>query len=543
MNSHRTATAINNVTIKVIDEATGRVDQVHRGKNSVTTTLLEGIAHYLQGYGLSNQGGLLKNNLPQFISLGTMGLNGVGEDSEGNEVQLAQMWEEDNEPVDDIITAHFPEDIPTRRRIPLLASIDGGELLHSGVELKPISNNLYYRLPANHALPATDIKTSGYNKNKIPRRNYFTHAPGFDADIRAEDVMWNLDNNERKVSGIGRPYAQLVQDYIRGYEYVAPTTLTRAETGGTGRTELQVSDVTSYRVGDQIYTRRIGEEDISGPRQVIRIDRTQNLIILQSPFDGNLRPVGTIIFIMADDKENYRRLAVGINRCGDPDCDCTCSCCNEGSSSGSPVPSPLPLECELVTHQHNRVSIQARRAFYPISRSDGMNTAETIRSIDVVYTALISLGALKAMRGNRDYLFITECGLWGQRWSGERYPNNLSIPETLRNRFKAPADLLAGYRVFPKEWSPQDMTDDMWDIPVGETQSYEGERILVTAAQRYRRRVRQLQRSIPRVGKGQVVQVEWKVQLLALDLSRDLFRQDYVTQPDEDLNTDGRTLY
>lgn len=540
MKSHKTATAINNVTIKVIDEATGRVDQVHKGQNSVTTTLLEGIAHYLQGYGFDNVGGLLKNYLPQYISLGTMGLNGVGEDSEGNAIQLAQMWEEDNEPVDDINTLHFPQDIPTRRRVPLLSSIDGGELWYNGVETKQIGDNLHYRYP--HPV-TTSISVNDSNSSiKIPRRNYFTHAPGFDADIRTEDVMWQYDNNERKKSGIGIPYAQHVDDYIRGYEYVAPTTLSFQE--NSTAVELRVADASSFRIGDLLYIRR-NETDIVGPRVIVDIDRAanQNKVFIQSAFGGGTLPAGSRVFVYIDEKENYRRQVEGINLCGNPDCNCHCSCCNVGSATGLPVPSPLPLECELVTHQHNRVPIQARRAFYPMSRTDGMNTAETVRSIDVVYTALISLGALKSMRGDRDYLFIPECGLWGTRWNGEKYPNNPDIPEILRNRYQAPAELLAGYRVFPKEWSPQDLTDDFYDVPNGEDKSYVGERILVTAAQRYRRRMRQLQRSIPRVGKGQVVQIEWKVQLLALDLSRDLFRQDYVEHTDNELNMNGRTLY
>jgi hypothetical protein len=524
MKSHKTATAINNVTIKVIDEATGCVVQKHSGQNSVTTTLLEGIAHYLQGYGLDNQGALLKNHLPRFISIGTMGLNGYKEEN-GNIIQLAQQFEIDNEPVDDINTIHFPADIPTRKIVPLLSSIDGGDLLYC--ESTPT-----FPIPISIDDPDNSVF-------KIPKRNYFTYAPGFDADIRAEDRLWELDNNERPVSGIGRPFAQHVADFVVGLDYVEPTTV-RIQATSTA-TNLQVQSTAQFRV-DDILRYRLADGTVSTnshTRVITNIDRNFNTITVASGSWGRALPIGTIIFIQtADGKENYRIQSTNNHACQqDENCTCSCPCCSGHNLESSPVPTPLPLECELVTHQFNRAKIQARRAFYPLSRTDGMNTAETIRSIDVVYTALISLGALQAFRGNNDYIFITECGLWGNRWNGEKYPNSSLIPPLLRNRYKAPADMLAGYRAFPAEWSPQDLTDNMWDT------SFAGNQVLVTAAQRYRRRMRQLQRSIPRVGKGQVVQVEWKIQLLALDLTRDLFRQDYTSRPDPEIGMEGRTLY
>jgi hypothetical protein len=491
MKSHRTATAINNVTIKVIDEATGMVVQKHSGQNSVTTTLLEGIAHYLQGYGLDHQGALLKDHIPQFISLGTMGLRGYN----------AQLFELDDSRVDELNTLHFPADVPTRKQVPRLSSIHGGEFT-----------------------------------GNVPDRNYFTHAPGFDADIRAEAVMYNLDNNERRVSGIGHPYAQIVEDFVEGYEFVEPTVLPH----GAGSTTLyvEVESSTQFRVGDEINWRTPNGQVGNPVNFITAIDHEAKELWIQNRI-GEILPAGTALFVTTNGRENYRRIDDNNkeNLCGNPGCDCTCPCCNDISEGGD-VPSPLPLECELVTHQHNRVPIIARRAFYPLSRTDGMNTAEAVRSIDVVYTALISLGALKAFRGNRDYIFITECGLWANRWNGDKYPTSDQIPASLRGKFKASADMLAGYRIFPAGWTPQDLTDNLVDI-----HNITNQPVTITPAQRYQRRMRQLQRSILRVGRGQVVQVEWKVQLLALDLSRDLFRQNYVTEPDANLTMNGRTLY
>lgn len=64
-----------NVTFRVIDEVSGRIVSEHIGHNSVTSTLISGIGHYLKGDSVLNQGfDMLKSYVPLFISLGTMGL-------------------------------------------------------------------------------------------------------------------------------------------------------------------------------------------------------------------------------------------------------------------------------------------------------------------------------------------------------------------------------------------------------------------------------------------------------------------------------------
>lgn len=72
-----------NVCIKVIDEATGRVVSEHEGHNAATNSLLTGIGHYLAGEGVLGQGEILSNWVPQYISLGTMGLVNQEEDDDG----------------------------------------------------------------------------------------------------------------------------------------------------------------------------------------------------------------------------------------------------------------------------------------------------------------------------------------------------------------------------------------------------------------------------------------------------------------------------
>ena len=73
-----------NVYIRVIDEKTGKVVQQHVGHNSATNTLIYGIAKYLAGYGTLNQAeNFLTQNIPHYMSLGTMGLYSQKADSEG----------------------------------------------------------------------------------------------------------------------------------------------------------------------------------------------------------------------------------------------------------------------------------------------------------------------------------------------------------------------------------------------------------------------------------------------------------------------------
>lgn len=73
-----------NVSFNVYDEITGRLVQHHEGHNMATNSMLSGIGHYLLGDGVLNQGyEMLSHWVPQYISLGTMGLCSQNLDSEG----------------------------------------------------------------------------------------------------------------------------------------------------------------------------------------------------------------------------------------------------------------------------------------------------------------------------------------------------------------------------------------------------------------------------------------------------------------------------
>lgn len=70
-----------NVTFRVLDATTGDVVSEHIGHNQATNSLLLGIAHYLKGDGILNQGiYMLSHYVPKYISLGCMGLVSQDED-------------------------------------------------------------------------------------------------------------------------------------------------------------------------------------------------------------------------------------------------------------------------------------------------------------------------------------------------------------------------------------------------------------------------------------------------------------------------------
>lgn len=73
-----------NVSFRVVDKITGKIVSEHKGHNSATDTLITGIGRYLAGQGVLNQGSdILNAYVPQYISLGTMGMISQEEDSEG----------------------------------------------------------------------------------------------------------------------------------------------------------------------------------------------------------------------------------------------------------------------------------------------------------------------------------------------------------------------------------------------------------------------------------------------------------------------------
>lgn len=129
-----------------------------------------------------------------------------------------------------------------------------------------------------------------------------------------------------------------------------------------------------------------------------------------------------------------------------------------------PMFSVSSVKCELITPAYPRAPI-TYRAVLPEAES------ELPETMDIIFSAYISTGSLAKFRGNNDYLFITEVGMWGSR----TYKN------TSEN------GLLAAYRIVPPNSENYDMEN-----PANRSI---------------------LQQNILRVGRNQIVQVIWKIQL------------------------------
>lgn len=164
--------------------------------------------------------------------------------------------------------------------------------------------------------------------------------------------------------------------------------------------------------------------------------------------------------------------------------------------------TPATINCELISDSFPRAKISFRD-IVPETESEFPQT------IDIVFSAMISTGALAQFREpGRDYLFITEAGLWSKKEWSDGGDNGL----------------LAGYRIAPPNTDNWGMistavTDeiarkylqDHGEVNPSPDQIYN---IKPTVAEENRKILKQ---NIIRVGVNQVVQVIWKIQLGGMD--------------------------
>lgn len=155
------------------------------------------------------------------------------------------------------------------------------------------------------------------------------------------------------------------------------------------------------------------------------------------------------------------------------------------------------VDCELISPSFQRAPISYRTI---IPETD----AEIPKTIDIVFSAMISTGALKQFRDytiindetvQNDYIFVTEAGLW----SSQEYKTRRDS-ETGKD-IPSGGGLLAGYRIAPPN-------KDNWDMTVAENREL-------------------LRQSILRVGYNEVVQVVWKIQLGSVE--------DFISQQNTNL--------
>lgn len=330
-----------NVTIRVIDEATNKVVQEHIGHNAATNSLLTGIAHYLMGDGVLNQGAdTLSMWVPQYISLGTMGLTSQDSDEEG----------------------------------------------------LPIGLGSTLRAPENATEKEKDLNV------KLRFREYVNQAPGFGAD--GYDAN---DNNNREWFGLGLPYSdkpdKLTQDFFdANAENIYPLS-TALLTGD----KSDIQSVTIYPAG----VVNQDENDLTVSRITVSVDNYEVIPANDNQYAvkiSDMTVTGRLAIIYAID------------------------------SQGEAV------NCELITRDVLRSQI-TYRSIVPEVQSDIPNT------LDVIYAAFISTGALANYRKEgEDYIYITEAGLWSKPYYNNSGDNGL----------------LAGYRIMPAD-------DNATDVEIQQT--------------------------------------------------------------------------
>lgn len=369
-----------NVSIRVLDSKSGKVISSHIGHNAATNSLIVGIAHYLTGDGVLNQGyHMLNYYIPKYISLGTMGLINQDEDENG--------------------------------------------------------------------LPAGIGVSEGSEEDRFV--DYLLQVPGYGADGYDPNL-----NNNREYFGLGPVFA-----------------------------DRDTSKIVTETI-------QLGDINLDG------VVNNADILMFADYLAGNVK---------LTDKQ---LLAADVNQDGEINCSdlALITQCVSGEITLGTVeyrPSIAPtINCELISDSFPRVQI-SYRDIVPETES------EIPQTIDVIFSAMISTGALAQFREpGKDYIFITEAGLWSKKdW--ESGGDN---------------GLLAGYRIAPpnkQNWAmtAESVSDDyaityLKDQGIDNPTEDQIQSIKPEIAQNNRQILKQ---NIIRVGPNQVVQVIWKIQLGGLE--------------------------
>ena len=426
-----------NVTIRIIDEPTGEVVQEHVGHNAATHSMLTGIAHYLMGDGVLNQGSdILSMWVPQYISLGTMGL--TSQDSE-------------------------------------TITIDGEDyIVPAGLGSTP---------------PAPESATPEEKElNDILRfEEYINETPGFGAD----GYDFNTNNN-RKWFGLGLPYpirpAKVVQDFYDG----GTTTFTLSNPVlKTAKSEKflgnGVDTAFTFTTGDAI---EIISVYVSGLiTTTYQLDINNNQIVFDTAPDNH----ADILVNYYDSKMNIESITVypdgvvnedsrdtSIVRIDIPSNSFSLTSINvieildttpPLAPSGSrvaiiySVDSKDATNCELIKSSYNSSNV-----IVPLTRRSDITYRNMVpeyesqlpSTLDIVFSAFVSVGALAEFRGDNDYLYITEAGLWSKNVYDGSQDNGL----------------LAGYRITPID--NEDLVSQATFVGNGVSKEFEFKDIVVS---------------------------------------------------------------
>ena len=333
-----------NVTIRVIDEPTGKVVQEHIGHNAATNSLLTGIAHYLMGDGVLNQGSdTLSMWVPQYISLGTMGLTS----QESEQIEVGE----------NIFTVPY------------------------GIGYTPVA-------PDDATAEEKELNA------RLRFSEYLNQTPGFGAD--GYDVN---SNNNREWFGLGRPYtlkpSALMQNFYT-WDWAS-------QTFTLSKTPLDIISVTLYPDG-------VVDQDPGNTQVVRKVLSSDNYSVTDNKITLNT-------YVPKEGEEPLpptTRVAVIYTYASDE-----------------------AANCELIKASETEKGIQPLTLRSKITYRDIIAEvqSEIPNTLDVIFSAFVSVGALADYRGSSDYIYITEAGLWSKPYYNESGDNGM----------------LAGYRIMPSD--------------------------------------------------------------------------------------------
>ena len=411
-----------NVTIRVIDEATGKVVQEHIGHNAATNSLLTGIAHYLMGDGVLNQGGdTLSMWVPQYISLGTMGL--TSQDSE-------------------------------------TIVIDGDTyIVPSGIGYTP-------------AAPESATPEEKELNAQLRFTEYINQAPGFGADGYDENT-----NNDREWFGLGYPYTlkpdKLSQDFFDAGEnyYELSTTPTDLSSGiisvtvypqGVINEDQHDSSVTRMLLSTsdyEVYDNLTQEFTGDGTTVAYELQHQAKRVVSVSVNSAEVEftyDVATNVVTLATAPEVDDQIEVFYYTASP-----ILHLYNGSTYVGRiaiiyTVSSTDAANCELIQAKLDNGTIVPLTLRSKITYRDLVPeiSSEVPNTLDVIFSAFVSTGALKEYRGDNNYIYITEAGLWSKPNFSDSGDNGL----------------LAGYRIMPSD-------DEIPEIRVTKDFTGDGEQV------------------------------------------------------------------
>lgn len=395
-----------NVTIRVIDEPTGKVVQEHVGHNAATNSLLTGIAHYLIGDGVLNQAGdMLSSWVPQYISLGTMGL--TSQDNEDGLPIGIGYTPVAYEQTSNSFLCYDQKTTYSIRSASSVLEVYLNEVETSNYTLDYNNNTITFNpIPADGTSVRIVLNQATEEEKELNTQlryeEYINQAPGFGAD--GYDAY---TNNNREWFGLGYPYsdkpAKLSQDfYNAGDNYILTVDPISEDKDSVISVTIYPDGVINQDIHDTSVTRIVLSVD---DYELGYNDNNQYEVFIS---DSVIIPSESRIAIiyLVDSKD--------------------------------------AVNCELINIDTLRSKITYRNII-PEVQSEIPNT------IDIIFSAFISTGALKEFRGDNDYIFITEAGLWSKSYWNNSGDNGL----------------LAGYRIMPTD-------DEAADIGVQETFTGDG---------------------------------------------------------------------